>query len=114
MLAAQRNAPAEVFKRGAHPALSLGGVGKAAERARLRIGGARAPRVGETSLMLFPAPFDPAQGEEYVAPQMMKAGKLRNHVMPLSRLLRLVEQRQGFVETFADSEPVGQTDLRAA
>ena len=71
----ERHAAAEVFERRAHPALSIGCVGEAAERASLRLGESLSAAPAEAALVLLPASFDIAQREEYVSPQMVKAGE---------------------------------------
>ena len=65
-------------------------------------------------LVLYLAAFDIAQWKEYVSSQMMDASQFRRHGMPLGQALRLIEQPERLIKTFADPKAFGQPDLRAA
>ena len=65
-------------------------------------------------LVLYLAAFDIAQWKEYVSSQMMDASQFRRHGMPLGQALRLIEQPQGFIKTFADAKAFSEPDLCAA
>jgi hypothetical protein len=55
VLAAQGHAAAEVFERRPHPPLGIRRVSKTAERARLRLGRSRSPRLDQAAVVLLPA-----------------------------------------------------------
>jgi hypothetical protein len=76
VLAAERDAAAELLEGCTHPALRIGGVREPAERAGLGFGRVGAPRVAEAALVLLPATIDVALRKEDVAPEVVEAREL--------------------------------------
>lgn len=70
--------------------------------------------MGKAALMLFPASFNIAHGEEYVSSQVMKAGEIRRHGVTLGQSLRLIQKRQRLVKPFAHAKSFGEPDLSTA
>jgi hypothetical protein len=114
MLLAQHDTAAEVVEGRPHPALRVGRIGEAAQRASLRLRRTATPCILQTLLMFLPTAVDIAERKEDIAAQMMEMRKLADHVAAFSGGLRKVEQFDGLGQALAYAKAFGKSELRAA
>ena len=114
MLTAQRNALAEVFERAAHLSLRVCCIRQTAKRTRLCFGGIQAASINKAFLVFVLAASDVPKREINVASEMMNTSQFSRQLALLGGSLRLIQQKQRFIQSLADPKTLSQSDLSLA